>query len=79
MGLSQLDQDLTDTQKAVQTATREFSMAVWRPAAVQLDKLADPADVIAHGSVFWDVFRQTRAWNQSGEVGGGAWTRSATS
>ena len=70
MGLSQLDQDLTDTQKAVKTATREFCMAVWRPAAIQLDKLADPADVIAPGSVFWDVFRQTRAWNQAQQGGG---------
>jgi hypothetical protein len=32
---------------------------VWRPAAVELDKLADPQDVIAEGSVLWDVFRKT--------------------
>lgn len=72
MGLIDLDYGLTDTQKAVKTATREFCMAVWRPAALQLDKLPDPADVVAPGSVFWDVIRQTRAWNQSGEGGGGA-------
>lgn len=72
MGLIDLDYGLTDTQKAVKTATREFCMAVWRPAALQLDKLPDPADVVAPGSVFWDVIRQTRAWNQSGEGGGEA-------
>ncbi len=68
----ELNYDLTDTQKAVRAATREFCMAVWRPAAIQLDKLADPADVVAPGSVLWDVIRQTRAWNQSGEAGGEA-------
>jgi alkylation response protein AidB-like acyl-CoA dehydrogenase len=29
-----------------------------RPAAVELDKLSDPQDVIKPGSIFWDVFRK---------------------
>ncbi len=59
MGLLELSYDLTEEQKVLRAATREFCMAVWRPGAVALDKLADPADVIAPGSVFWDVLRQT--------------------
>ncbi len=59
MGLLELNYDLTEEQRALRAATREFCMAVWRPAAIELDKLADPADVIAPGSVFWDVLRQT--------------------
>jgi alkylation response protein AidB-like acyl-CoA dehydrogenase len=31
-----------------------------RPAADKLDKMADPADVIAKDSVLWDVLRQSR-------------------
>lgn len=60
MGLLELNIDLTDEQKAMRTAAREFFMEVWRPAAIELDKLADPADVIAEDSIFWDVLRKTK-------------------
>ena len=59
MGLAELNIDLTDEQKAVRDAARKFVREVWRPAAIELDKLHDPEDVIAEGSVLWDVFRRT--------------------
>jgi alkylation response protein AidB-like acyl-CoA dehydrogenase len=34
-----------------------FAVDVLRPASIELDQLADPAAVIADGSIFWDVFR----------------------
>ncbi len=59
MALVELNIDLTDEQKAIRDEARKFFMAVWRPAAVKLDKLPDPEDVIAKGSVLWDVLRQS--------------------
>ncbi len=59
MGLRELNIDLTDEQKAIRDTTREFCTEVWRPAAIELDKLHDPQDVIAEGSVLWDVLRKS--------------------
>lgn len=59
MGLVDLDINLTDEQRTLRDEARRFFMNVWRPAAIQLDKLADPQDVIAEDSVLWDVLRQT--------------------
>jgi len=60
MGLPDIEINLTDEQKALRTEARRFFMEVLRPASIELDKLADPADVIAEGSVFWDVLRQVK-------------------
>ena len=60
MGYLELDPTLNDEEKAVQDMARRFAMEVMRPAGAELDKLSDPADVIAKGSVLWDVFRQQR-------------------
>jgi len=59
MALAELDINLTDEQKAIRDEARRFFMDVWRPAAVKLDKLADPQDVIAKDSILWDVLRKT--------------------
>jgi alkylation response protein AidB-like acyl-CoA dehydrogenase len=59
MGLVELDISLNEEQRAIRDEARKFFMEVWRPAAIQLDKLADPQDVIAKDSVLWDVFRKT--------------------
>jgi len=59
MGLLELNIDLTDEQKTIRNEARRFFMEVWRPAAIELDKLADPQDVIAEGSVLWDVLRKS--------------------
>jgi alkylation response protein AidB-like acyl-CoA dehydrogenase len=55
-----LDYNLTDEQKAKRDRWREFGSQVMRPVGLELDKLADPADVIAEGSALWDVFKKYR-------------------
>lgn len=58
MGLRELNVDLTKEHVALWDATKKFMTEVWRPAAIELDKKADPADVIAEDSILWDVLRQ---------------------
>ena len=60
MNYADLDFNLTDEQKAMRDVARKFGMEVMRPAGIELDRLADPADVIAEGSVLWDVLKQYR-------------------
>jgi alkylation response protein AidB-like acyl-CoA dehydrogenase len=48
---------LTPTQTALKEQTHRFAAEVTRPASIELDKLADPEDVIK-SDVFWGVFRQ---------------------
>jgi len=60
MPYSDLDYDLTDEQKATRDMWREFGSQVLRPAGLELDKLPDPAQVIAKDSILWDVFKQHR-------------------
>ena len=59
MGITELNLTLTEEQKALITAARRFFREVWRPASIALDKLADPADVIAPDSIFWETGRKT--------------------
>ena len=58
MSYPELDLNLTDEQKATRDMIRRFGAEVMRPAGIQLDRLADPAEVIAKDSILWDVFRQ---------------------
>ncbi len=60
MAYRDIDFNLTDEQIALRDTIRKFGAEVMRPAGEKLDKLADPADVIAKGSVLWDVFKQYR-------------------
>ncbi len=60
MNYADLDANLTDEQTAMRDVARKFGMDVMRPAGIELDAMADPADVVAEGSVFWDVLRQYR-------------------
>jgi len=60
MAYADLDYHLTSEQKAMRDMVRKFGAEVIRPAGIELDAMADPADVIAEGSVLWDVFRQYR-------------------
>jgi alkylation response protein AidB-like acyl-CoA dehydrogenase len=53
-----LNPTLTPTQESLKQEMHRFAAEVARPASVELDKLADPEDVIKEGSVFWDVFRK---------------------
>jgi alkylation response protein AidB-like acyl-CoA dehydrogenase len=60
MPYRELDFDLSGETLAMQEEVRKFAMEVMRPAGHELDKLADPADVIAEGSALWDVFKAHR-------------------
>jgi len=57
MGLRDLNIDLTKEHVALWDSAKKFMREVWRPAAVELDRLVNPEDVYAEGSVLWDVFR----------------------
>jgi len=58
MAYPDIDLNLTDAQKQLRDTVKKFGAEVMRPAGIKLDKLADPADVIAKGSILWDVFKQ---------------------
>jgi alkylation response protein AidB-like acyl-CoA dehydrogenase len=52
---------LTDEEREIRDVTHKFAAEVLRPAGAELDRLADPADVIAPDSIIWKVFEQYRA------------------
>jgi len=58
-GFVELDLDLTEEQRAVKDAARDFFSEVWHPTSVALDRLENPEDVIAEDSVLWDAIGQT--------------------
>jgi len=60
MPLRDLDINLTEEQIALRDTVRKFGSDVMRPAGIELDNMADPADVIAEGSILWDVYKQHR-------------------
>ncbi|HOS97494.1 MAG TPA: acyl-CoA dehydrogenase family protein [Deltaproteobacteria bacterium] len=55
-----IDLDLSPLTQSMLSEVRKFAMDMMRPAGIALDRLADPADVIADSSVLWDVFRGFR-------------------
>ncbi|MFZ5645093.1 MAG: acyl-CoA dehydrogenase family protein [Bacillota bacterium] len=55
-----LNVDLTDEQIDLKKSVRKFAREVLRPAAIELDKLSDPADVLKKDSIYWDVMRQMK-------------------
>ena len=54
---TELNKELTDEQQQIKEETHKFAVEVLRPASIELDKRS-PEDVIAKGSVHWDVFRK---------------------
>ena len=58
MSYLELNKHLTDQEQAIKTEVHRFAEEVLRPASMELDRLPDPADVIAEGSVYWEVFRK---------------------
>lgn len=60
MAIVDLEVGLSDQAQAARDTAHKFAEEVLRPAGAALDKLADPADVIAPDSVLWDVFRKYR-------------------
>ncbi len=63
MGYLELDMHLSDEVKAIQKEVRKFAMGVMRPVGIELDKLQDPANVIAKNSPLWEVYRKYRELN----------------
>ncbi len=60
MPLADLETTLTDQERAIRDTARRFAQEVMRPAGTALDRLPDPAMVIAPKSVLWDVFKKNR-------------------
>ncbi len=55
-----IEVQLTDQERQIRDTAHRFAAEVMRPAGVALDKLHDPADVIAKNSILWDVFKKHR-------------------
>jgi len=58
MSYLELDKHLSGEEAAIKRMARGFAADVLRPASLELDAKADPQDVVAERSVFWDVFRE---------------------
>jgi alkylation response protein AidB-like acyl-CoA dehydrogenase len=54
--LLDIEVDLSDEAQSIRDTVHKFAEEVMRPAGVSLDKLQDPADVVAEDSVLWEVF-----------------------
>ncbi len=61
MALAEIETTLTEHERAIRETARKFAREVMRPAGIALDRLPDPAQVIAPDSILWDVFR--RYWD----------------
>jgi len=61
MGSIDTDVELTDEERSVQEMVHRFAEEVMRPAGAELDAMPDPQDVIAEGSILWEVFEKHRA------------------
>jgi len=53
----ELNKELTPDQTAMKEEVHRFAAEVLRPASIELDKLS-PEEVIAEGSLLWDVFKK---------------------
>lgn len=56
-----LEVGCSEEDREVQTVARRFAAEVLRPTGIALDRLPDPADVIAPASPLWEVFDKYRA------------------
>ncbi len=54
----ELDRHMSPEHEALKEGVHDFAARVLRPAATRLDRLTDPADVIARDSELWRVLRQ---------------------
>jgi alkylation response protein AidB-like acyl-CoA dehydrogenase len=55
-----LEAQLSDEERGIRDTVHKFAEEVMRPAGIALDALADPQDVIAEGSILWEVFDKHR-------------------
>lgn len=56
MAFADLEITLTETERAVRDTARRFASEVLRPVGRELDRLPDPAGVVARDSPLWGVF-----------------------
>ncbi len=57
MSYLDLNMELTDEQIALKEAAHKFAGEVLRPASLELDKIADPDEVIK-STIFWDTMKK---------------------
>ena len=60
MAYRDIDMNLSAETLAIQKEVRKFAKDVMRPVGIELDQMADPADVIAQGSPLWDAYKGFR-------------------
>ena len=60
MALFDIEVDLSEEASGIRDTVHKFAEEVMRPAGAQLDRLGDPADVIARNSILWPVFEKYR-------------------
>jgi alkylation response protein AidB-like acyl-CoA dehydrogenase len=60
MTLQNIDGPIRKDAEAMLDVITKFSMEVMRPAGIELDRMASPKDVIASGSVLWEVHKKFR-------------------
>jgi len=60
MALLDIEVDLSDEAQGIRDSVHKFAEEIMRPAGQALDKLDDPADVMAKGSVLWEVYDKYR-------------------
>jgi alkylation response protein AidB-like acyl-CoA dehydrogenase len=60
MTLIDIETGLSDQERAVCDTAHKFAEEVLRPAGAELDRMVEPADVIAPESVLWKVFKKYR-------------------
>jgi alkylation response protein AidB-like acyl-CoA dehydrogenase len=53
-----LNKELTDQEASIKTEVHRFAEDILRPAAMELDQMQSPDEVIAENSVYWEVFRR---------------------
>ena len=57
----EIDLGLTAEEEELKLDAHRFAREVLRPAATELDRIADPRQVIRPGSTLFDVFREASA------------------
>jgi acyl-CoA dehydrogenase len=60
MALVDIEVGVTEQERAIADTVHKFAEEVMRPAGVELDRLADPADIKTPDSVLWEVFKKHR-------------------
>lgn len=60
MNYLDLNFELADEQIDLKKSVRKFAKEVLRPAAIELDKLSNPPDVLKKDSIYWDCMGQMK-------------------